>query len=68
MKKILIVDDDAEFRSNLIEVLKDEEYETDSASSAAEALAKSGELEFDIILLDFMMPGMSGIDALRSDS
>jgi DNA-binding response OmpR family regulator len=65
MKKILIVDDDAEFRSNLIEVLKDEEYETDSASSAAEALAKSGEREFDIILLDFMMPGMSGIDALR---
>jgi len=64
MKKILIVDDDAEMRSNLIEVLSAEEYETDSASSAKEALAKSREQEFDVVLMDYMMPGMSGADAL----
>jgi DNA-binding NtrC family response regulator len=65
MKKILIVDDDAEFRSHLIEVLKGEGYLTDSAASAKEALAKSEAHEFDVVLLDFMMPKMSGIDALH---
>ncbi|HSQ78504.1 MAG TPA: response regulator [Nitrospirota bacterium] len=64
MKKILIVDDDAEFRSHLIGILKDEGYQTDSASSAKEALVKNEAQEFDVVLLDFMMPKLSGIDAL----
>ncbi len=64
MKKILIVDDDAEFRSYLIEVLKGEGYQTDSASSAKEALVKNEAQEFDVVLLDFMMPKLSGIDVL----
>lgn len=65
MKKILIVDDDAEFRSHLIEVLKGEGYLTDSAASAKEAISKSEAHKFDVVLLDFMMPKMSGIDALQ---
>ena len=65
MKKILVVDDDAEFRSHVIEILKGEGYQTDGAASAKEALAKSEALEFDVVLLDFMMPRMNGMDALR---
>ncbi len=65
MKKILIVDDDAEFRSHVIEILKEEGYQTDGAASAKEAFAKSEAMEFDIVLLDFMMPRMNGMDALR---
>lgn len=65
MKKILIVDDDAEFRTHLIDILFDDGYETDSASSAKEALEKSAAQKFDVVLLDFMMPKMSGIDALQ---
>lgn len=64
MKKILIVDDDAEFRSHLIEVLREEGYETDSVSSAKDALAKNQAATYDVVLLDLMMPGMSGSDAL----
>lgn len=64
MKKILIVDDDAEFRSNLTEVLTGEGYRTESAASAQDAIAKSEAEEIDIILLDFMMPKMNGIDSL----
>lgn len=64
MKKILIVDDDAEFRSHLIEVLREEGYETDSVSSAKDALAKNQTVTYDVVLLDLMMPGMSGSDAL----
>jgi len=64
MKKILIVDDDAEFRLNLTEVLTGAGYQAESAASAQEAIARSEGEEFDIILLDFMMPKMNGIDSL----
>jgi len=64
MKKILIVDDDAEFRAHVIEVLKGEGYQTGSAASAKEALQKCDAQEYDVILLDYMMPRKSGIDAL----
>lgn len=64
MKKILIVDDDAEFRLNLTEVLTGAGHQTESAASAKEAIARSEAGEFDIILLDFMMPKMNGIDSL----
>ena len=65
MKRILIVDDDAEFRANLIEILRCDGYETDSASSAKEAFEKKQAQEFDVVLLDFMMPKMNGIDAIQ---
>ena len=64
MKKILIVDDDAEFRSHLMEVLKEEGYQIDSAASAKEAYEKLSAAEFDIVLLDYLMPKQSGVDAL----
>ena len=64
MKKILIVDDDAEFRLNLTEVLTGAGYQTESAASVQEAIARSEAEAFDIILLDFMMPKMNGIDSL----
>lgn len=64
MKKILIVDDDAELRANLTEVLKGAGYQAESATSAKEGVAMIESREFDVVLLDFMMPKMSGIDAL----
>jgi len=65
MKKILIVDDDAELRSNLTEVLRGAGYLTEEATSAKEAIARNEAQEYDVVLLDFMMPKkMSGIDAL----
>jgi len=64
MKKILVVDDDAELRENLTEILKNEGYHTDEASTAREAIDKAANDGFDIVLLDFMMPKMTGIDAL----
>jgi len=64
MKKILIVDDDREFRDHLIEVLKEEGYQIESASSAKEAYALLSAVEFDIVLLDYLMPKQSGVDAI----
>jgi DNA-binding NtrC family response regulator len=62
-KKILIIDDDEELRDNLVEILTDSGYYTETACNGAEALQKitSG---FDVVLLDYMMPGMNGLEVL----
>lgn len=64
MKKILIVDDDQQLRLNLSGVLNEAGYQTESASSGKEALKLLDAREFDVVLLDYMMPKMSGMDAL----
>jgi len=64
MKKILIADDDNELRANLSEILTGAGYQTTEASSGKEAIEKISAEDFDIMLLDLMMPGMSGIEAL----
>lgn len=64
MKRILIVDDDGELRTNLSEILGGAGYYTDEAASGKEAVAKAVSGNFDVAVLDFMMPGMSGMDVL----
>lgn len=64
MKQILIVDDDRELRSHLIEVLKEAGYQTEEASSAREAVERAGDEDFDVVLLDVIMPKSGKIDAL----
>ena len=64
MNKILIVDDDVEYRENLKEILDNAGYSNDMAGSAKEAMEKLGSQQFDVILLDFMMPDINGITAL----
>lgn len=64
MNKILIVDDDVEYRENLKEILDNAGYSNDMAGSAKEAMEKLGDQQFDVILLDYMMPDIDGINAL----
>lgn len=63
-KRILIVDDDDELRVNLSEILKNKGYHTDEASSGKEAIEKAVSKDFDVVLLDLMMPRISGMDVL----
>jgi len=65
LSKILIVDDDAEFRENVKEILDNAGYANDMAGSVKQALEKFDTQVFDVILLDFMMPGIDGINALE---
>jgi CheY-like chemotaxis protein len=64
MNKILITDDDDELRANLSDILKGKGYGTDEAASGEEAIEKVKSEDFDIVLLDLMMPMMSGMDVL----
>ncbi|MEE9323116.1 MAG: response regulator [Candidatus Aenigmarchaeota archaeon] len=59
-KKIMIVDDDESLIEALTAVLEREGYEIIPAISGEECLEKLNTIKPDIILLDMMMPGLSG--------
>jgi DNA-binding NtrC family response regulator len=64
--RILIVDDEEVLRDVLDVVLRREGFDVISASSGEEALNLLDTEEVDLMILDIMLPGISGIDTLRS--
>ncbi|MEO8035941.1 MAG: response regulator, partial [Acidobacteriota bacterium] len=64
--RILIVDDEEVLRDVLEVVLRREGFDVVLASSGEEALNLLDREEVDLIILDIMLPGISGIDTLRS--
>lgn len=63
---ILVVDDDTKLRNLLRRYLSDQKYRVTVAPDAAEARAQLQALEFDLIVLDIMMPGESGLALTKS--
>ena len=59
---ILVVDDDADIREALCSILEDENYRVASAADGREALDVAAEERPSLILLDIMMPVMSGTE------
>jgi class 3 adenylate cyclase len=64
-RHILVVDDNASNRDLLARRLVREGYSVTAAESGASALALTAAEGFDLVLLDLMMPGMSGFEVLR---
>lgn len=60
MKKILIVEDDVSIHNIIEELLKKEKYFTDNAYSGTEALLLLEKGNYDLVLLDLMLPVISG--------
>jgi DNA-binding response OmpR family regulator len=65
-KKILVVDDKAELRTLLKQYLTQEGFDIVTASNGQEALFVARHEKPDLILLDIMMPEMSGFEFIRS--
>lgn len=65
MKHILIVDDDIHIGNLLEETLLQEKYRVSRAYSGTEALMMLEHQRPDLVLLDLMLPGLSGEDVLR---
>lgn len=65
MAKILIVEDEANIARFLELELKHEGYEVEKAPDGRLGLQKALEGNFDLILLDIMLPGLSGIEVCR---
>jgi two-component system chemotaxis response regulator CheY len=59
-KKILVVDDEADVRMAIKDVLEDEGYGVSIAEAGKEALVILKKEKFDLAILDFFMPEMSG--------
>jgi len=59
---ILIVDDDDRIRELVKQYLNENDYLVTTANSAEDAKEKVDIIKFDIIILDIMMPGQSGLD------
>lgn len=64
-EKLLLVDDDKELCSLLAEYLSAEGYRVDSACNAHEALEALQSQNYNLMVLDIMMPGISGLELLQ---
>ena len=64
-EKILLVDDEKDFLDALSERMRTRGMEVTTSSSAQEALDAVEEGAFDAVVLDLMMPGVDGLEALR---
>lgn len=63
--KILIVDDEEIVIRSCRRILGDSTYVVDSAHDGQDALRKVDETEYDLIILDIMMPGIDGLEVLQ---
>lgn len=65
MKKILLVDDDKMFLESLMNTLSDQNYQLDKALSGPEALDKLKSESYDLVILDYKMEPMDGLEVLK---
>jgi len=63
--KVLLVDDEKEFIQTLAERLEVRDFSVQTAFNGDEALSKVKEQDFDVVVLDVLMPGKNGIETLR---
>ena len=64
-EKILIVDDEANMRRTLADILADEGYDVTTAATGEEAVELCEKGEHRVILMDVRMPGIGGVEAFR---
>jgi len=64
MNHILVVDDEAEIRSSLEDILREEGYGVATAATAAEALVLLEDVPYDVVLLDIWLPDRDGLEVL----
>jgi DNA-binding NtrC family response regulator len=63
--RVLVVDDEADARTALGELLRGDGYLVETAADGFKALAKVQEFAPDVVLTDLRMPGMHGVDLLK---
>lgn len=63
--KVLVVDDESAVRGLFSDLLKKEKYIVRAAASGEEALLQASKEDFDVVLLDIKLSGISGIDVLK---
>ncbi len=64
-ERVLLVDDEEEFLEIMAERMRARDIEVTTSSSAQEAFALLKKESFDAVIMDFMMPEINGIEALK---
>jgi CheY-like chemotaxis protein len=65
MRTILVVEDEFDVQQVVADVLRDEGYEVSVCGNGREALQRLGEHRPDVVVMDVMMPILSGMQALE---
>jgi putative two-component system response regulator len=66
MNRILVIDDEDVIRMLVVEILESAGYDVTSAESAEVALALLDDADFDLVVSDVIMPGLSGLELLEA--
>ncbi|MCB0637022.1 MAG: response regulator transcription factor [Lewinella sp.] len=66
MKKALVIEDDPHIPGLLEIHLKDHQFALDKAYSGEDGLRKAREKQYDLIILDLMLPGINGLEVCRT--
>lgn len=65
MKRILLADDEEILRMLIIDTLEHKDYHIDEAADGQEALQLFDIHTYDLVIVDFMMPGYSGLEVIE---
>ncbi|MEK3797329.1 response regulator transcription factor [Peribacillus sp. FSL H8-0477] len=65
MSRILLAEDEEVLRMLIIDTLEDEEYDVDEAADGKEALDYLQSNEYDLVILDYMMPVFTGLEIIE---
>jgi len=63
--RVLVIEDESDLLEALVQTLREAGYAVDEASDGGDGLFKAAGTDYDAIVLDLMLPGMSGWDLLR---
>ncbi len=63
--QILLIEDDANIRTSLAMLLRQEGYDVAEASSGEDGLERFGQMAADVVLVDLMLPGVDGFEVTR---
>ncbi|GGM18869.1 hypothetical protein GCM10011351_00830 [Paraliobacillus quinghaiensis] len=66
MKKILLAEDEEVLRMLIVDTMEDEGYEIDEAVDGKEALEKIEQADYDLLILDYMMPQVTGLEVIEN--
>ena len=64
-KKILVAEDEPSLKDMIVMVLKDEEYQVDSADNGQDALELLGKNKYDLLATDLYMPTLNGVELIK---
>jgi DNA-binding response OmpR family regulator len=65
MSRLLIVDDEEKIRSMIVKYAKHEGFETEEAANGMEAVEKCEAKDYDLCIMDIMMPELDGFSAVK---